>query len=309
MVKSFAPWWTPTILAIGTGYVKIHGEPEAGSCTIAAPLDWVRLQASGRLLKVARSCVPQCGASTGRGVLKRLHRSRRPTARKSRASRTIQKGSAAKTKHPEVRMDSISSQPGRRATRLIRPLLAAAAFLVLTLFGAAALAQQAARAVAHRGGEDSLVIPSQLDTYEFFGMAASRLLMLGLIVCAAGVVFGLVVYAQLKNAPVHKAMLEVSELIYETCKTYLVTQAKFLGLLWLFIGAVIVVYYGVLKGEPAGIVLMILLFSVIGMAGSATVALFGLPGNTFPNSPNPLPALPANPYPVYAIPFNSAPDI
>ena len=64
---------------------------------------------------------------------------------------------------------------------------------------------------------------------------------------------------QLKNAPVHKSMLEVSELIYETCKTYLFTQAKFLALLWLFIGAIIVVYFGVLKGEPAGIVALILL--------------------------------------------------
>ncbi len=206
-------------------------------------------------------------------------------------------------------MDSISSQPGRRATRLIRPLLAAAAFLVLTLFGAAALAQQAARAVAHRGGEDSLVIPSQLDTYEFFGMAASRLLMLGLIVCAAGVVFGLVVYAQLKNAPVHKAMLEVSELIYETCKTYLVTQAKFLRLLWLFIGAVIVVYYGFLKGEPVGVVLLILFFSVVGIAGSATVALFGIRVNTFANSRTAFASLRGKPYPVYAIPLKAGMSI
>jgi len=100
-------------------------------------------------------------------------------------------------------MDCISSQPRRRAARLIKSVLVSVAFLVLSLFGASAFAQQAARATVHRGGEDSLVIPAQLDTYEFFGMAASRLLMLGLIVCAAGVVFGLVVYAQLKNAPVH----------------------------------------------------------------------------------------------------------
>jgi K(+)-stimulated pyrophosphate-energized sodium pump len=206
-------------------------------------------------------------------------------------------------------MDSISSQPGRRATRLIKPLLASAALLVLSLFGASAFAQQAAHAVVRRGGEDSLVIPGQLDTYEFFGIAASRLLMLGLIVCAAGVVFGLVVYAQLKNAPVHKAMLEVSELIFETCKTYLVTQAKFLGVLWLFIGTVIVVYYGFLKSEPAGVVLLILFFSVVGIAGSATVALFGIRVNTFANSRTAFASLRGKPYPVYAIPLKAGMSI
>jgi len=206
-------------------------------------------------------------------------------------------------------MDCISSQPRRRAARLIKSVLVSVAFLVLSLFGASAFAQQAARATVHRGGEDSLVIPAQLDTYEFFGMAASRLLMLGLIVCAAGVVFGLVVYAQLKNAPVHKAMLEVSELIYETCKTYLVTQAKFLGLLWLFIGAVIVVYYGFLKGEPLGVVGLILFFSVVGIAGSATVALFGIRVNTFANSRTAFASLRGKPYPVYAIPLKAGMSI
>jgi K(+)-stimulated pyrophosphate-energized sodium pump len=206
-------------------------------------------------------------------------------------------------------MDSIWSQPRRRATRLTKPLLASAALLVLSLFSALAFAQQAGGVAHHRGGEDSLVIPAQLDTYEFFGMAASRLLMLGLIVCAAGVVFGLVVYAQLKNAPVHKAMLEVSELIYETCKTYLVTQAKFLGLLWLFIGAVIVVYYGILKSEPLGVVLLILFFSVVGIAGSATVALFGIRVNTFANSRTAFASLRGKPYPVYAIPLKAGMSI
>src|SRR5262249_5444112 len=148
----------------------------------------------------------------------------------------------------------------------VRPALASALFLVLSLFGLNAFAQgmsdddmRALPVPAHQGGgEDSLVVPQQLDTLQVFGMPASRLLMLGLVVCALGVVFGLVVYQQLRNAPVHKSMREVSELIYETCKTYLFTQAKFLGLLWLFIGAVIVVYYAVLKGEPIGIVLLIM---------------------------------------------------
>ena len=144
-------------------------------------------------------------------------------------------------------MKSISSQPSpagrpvldqvpaeRSARRPVRILLTTVALLVMSLFGVSAFAQGLTPAAAtphHGGGEDSLVIPEQIDTLQFFGMAASHLLLLGLIVSALGVVFGLVVFVQLKNAPLHKAMLEVSELIYETCKTYLVTQAKFLGLL------------------------------------------------------------------------------
>ena len=158
-------------------------------------------------------------------------------------------------------------------------------------------------------GEDSLKIPDELDTQLFFGIPASHLLMLGLIVSALGVVFGMVIYNRLKNLPVHRSMLEVSELIYETCKTYLVTQAKFLGLLWVFIGTVIVVYYGVLKGEPAGIVLLILAFSIVGIVGSATVALFGIRVNTFANSRTAFASLRGKPYPVYAIPLQAGMSI
>jgi K(+)-stimulated pyrophosphate-energized sodium pump len=161
----------------------------------------------------------------------------------------------------------------------------------------------------HGGGEDSLKVPDQLDTLQIFGMSASHLLQLGLGVSALGIIFGLVVFAQLKNAPVHKAMLEVSELIYETCKTYLQTQAKFLAVLWVFIGAVIVVYYGVLKGESFGIVALILFFSIVGIAGSATVALFGIRVNTFANSRTAFASLRGKPYPVYAIPLKAGMSI
>jgi K(+)-stimulated pyrophosphate-energized sodium pump len=207
-------------------------------------------------------------------------------------------------------MKSISSQPAR-AARFMRPLCACAALLVLSLLGASAFAQQLPAGVAthHRGGEDSLVVPAQLDTLEFFGLPASHLLLLGLIVSALGVVFGMIVYVQLKNAPVHKAMLDVSELIFETCKTYLITQARFLALLWLFIGAVIVVYYGVLKGEAVGIVSLILAFSIVGIAGSATVALFGIRVNTFANSRTAFASLQGKPFPVYAIPLKAGMSI
>jgi K(+)-stimulated pyrophosphate-energized sodium pump len=104
-------------------------------------------------------------------------------------------------------------------------------------------------------------------------------------------------------------MLEVSELIYETCKTYLFTQAKFLAMLWLFIGAVIVLYYGVLKGESAGTVLLVLTFSIVGIVGSATVALFGIRVNTFANSRTAFASLRGKPYLVYAIPLKAGMSI
>ena len=81
----------------------------------------------------------------------------------------------------------------------------------------------------------------------FFGIAGHTLLMLGLVVCALGLLFGLVIYTQLKNMPVHESMREISELIYETCKTYLITQGKFILILEVFIGAVIALYFGVLQ--------------------------------------------------------------
>jgi K(+)-stimulated pyrophosphate-energized sodium pump len=207
-------------------------------------------------------------------------------------------------------MESISSAKASGG-RVVRPLLVTAVFTVLSLFGLNAFAQGAAAGAVpmHGGGEDSLVVPAQLDTLQVFGMTASRLLQCGLVVSALGIVFGLVIYAQLKNAPVHRAMLEVSELIYETCKTYLVTQAKFLALLWLFIGAVIVVYYGVLKGEAVGIVALILFFSIVGIAGSGAVALFGIRVNTFANSRTAFASLRGKPYPVYAIPLKAGMSI
>ncbi|HEY1691442.1 MAG TPA: sodium-translocating pyrophosphatase [Polyangiaceae bacterium] len=187
----------------------------------------------------------------------------------------------------------------------VKALLVTVALLLVTLSGFSAFAAPA----VHGGGEDSLRVPDQIDTQQFFGMAASHLLLSGLVVSALGVAFGLAIFFQLKNAPVHKSMLEVSELIYETCKTYLFTQAKFLGLLWVFIGAVIVVYYGVLKGEPAGTVIVILLFSILGIAGSALVALFGIRVNTFANSRTAFAALRGKPYPVYAIPLKAGMSI
>jgi len=191
-----------------------------------------------------------------------------------------------------------------------KALLSIVALLVTSLFSFAAFAQAAAPGGGHHGGgEDSLVVPAQIDTQQFFGLPARNLLLTGLVVCVLGVLFGLVSFVQLRNLPVHKAMKEVSELIYETCKTYLFTQAKFLGLLWVFIGTVIFIYYGVLKGEPPATVLVILLFSILGIAGSALVALFGIRVNTFANSRTAFASLRGKPYPVYAIPLKAGMSI
>src|SRR5207249_2102380 len=144
------------------------------------------------------------------------------------------------------------------------------------------------------GGEAALKLPMctpgqtqcDLSTVNFIGerISGHTLLEYGLIICGLGLLFGLVIMIQLKNLPVHRAMREISELIYETCKTYLITQGKFLLLLWAFIAVVIVLYFGVLLKYEAMRVVIILLFSVVGIAGSYGVAWFGIRVNTFANS-------------------------
>jgi len=162
------------------------------------------------------------------------------------------------------------------------------------------------------GGEANLVLPD-LSTVQFFGINGHSLLMIGLAFCALGLLFGLVIYQQLKNMPVHRTMLEISELIYETCKTYLVTQGKFIMLLWVFIAVIISLYFGVLApvpGKPIGVTLpVILLFSLVGIAGSYGVAWFGIRVNTFANSRTAFASLPGKPYPVNSIPLKAGMSI
>jgi K(+)-stimulated pyrophosphate-energized sodium pump len=139
--------------------------------------------------------------------------------------------------------------------------------------------------MAQEGGEASLHLPD-LSSARFLGdsIDGHALLMFGLIFCALGMIFGLIIYMRLKNMAVHKSMLEVSELIYETCKTYLATQGKFLILLECFIGVIIVFYFGFLQNFAAYKVAVILLFSIVGIGGSYSVAAFGMRVNTFANS-------------------------
>ncbi len=157
-------------------------------------------------------------------------------------------------------------------------------------------------------GEMELDLPD-FHSVDFLGMSGWNLLACGLVVCVAGLVFGLVIYRQLEKMSVHKSMLEISELIYETCKTYLVTQGKFIALLWIFIAIIIGVYFGVLQNVGVAKTLAILAFSVLGIAGSAGVAWFGIRVNTFANSRTAFASLRGKPFPTYAIPLKAGMSI
>jgi K(+)-stimulated pyrophosphate-energized sodium pump len=213
----------------------------------------------------------------------------------------------------------------RMRTRLFSPRR----LFVLAAVAAALLLAPAATFAS----EADLVLPDLKNTHNdpnqsFFGMSGHTLLTIGLAVAALGIVFGMVIYAQLKRLPVHQSMRDVSDLIYETCKTYLLTQGRFILILWVCIAAVMVAYFGFLSGghdDPAkmealkaqglheyskGIeVPIILLFSLVGIAGSYAVAWFGMRVNTFANSRTAFAALQGNARPVYAIPLKSGMSI
>jgi K(+)-stimulated pyrophosphate-energized sodium pump len=158
------------------------------------------------------------------------------------------------------------------------------------------------------GGEANLKLPD-LSSVTFLGIDGHRLLLFGILFCVFGLAFGLTIYTKLKNLPVHRAMREISELIYETCKTYLVTQGKFLLLLEAFIAVVIVLYFGLLLHYEAARVVIILLFSMVGIAGSFGVAWFGIRVNTFANSRTAFAGLRGKPFPIYHIPLEAGMSI
>src|ERR1700693_2181935 len=142
-----------------------------------------------------------------------------------------------------------------------------------------------ARPPSEAGGEANLKLP-ELSSVRFFGGAIDghKLLLWGILICILGLIFGLTIYSRLKNMPVHRSMREVSELIYETCKTYLITQGKFILVPEVFLPRVIVLYFGVLLKYDFACVAIILLFSLVGIGGSYGVAWFGIRVNTFANS-------------------------
>jgi K(+)-stimulated pyrophosphate-energized sodium pump len=193
---------------------------------------------------------------------------------------------------------------------LRRPFRKVAALMGLLLLPAFAGAQEAAG-----GGEANLVLPDlkSVNFANFFGLNGHDLLSIGLLFCAAGLLFGLVIFVQLKNLPVHRSMREISELIYETCKTYLITQGKFILLLWAFIAVIISMYFGWLApvpGKSVALTLPIILgFSLVGIAGSYGVAWFGIRVNTFANSRTAFAGLRGKPYPCFAIPLKAGMSI
>jgi len=197
----------------------------------------------------------------------------------------------------------------RRSTRKIQFARAGASAAAITLLSSASAFAQPAGEV---GGEAALKLPD-LSQVQFLGVDGHKLLLFGIVFCVFGLIFGLVIYGRLKNLPVHRSMREISELIYETCKTYLITQGKFLLLLWVFIAIVIVLYFGFLApvpGQSVAVTLpIILLFSVVGMGGSYGVAWFGIRVNTFANSRTAFASLRGKPYPIYHTPLEAGMSI
>jgi K(+)-stimulated pyrophosphate-energized sodium pump len=198
----------------------------------------------------------------------------------------------------------LKADRGASDNRLVTPKLfaAGAAFLVALMTAGAASAQEST------SGEANLKLPD-LSQVNFLGVDGHTLLVWGILFCVFGLAFGMTIYVRLKNLPVHPAMREISELIYATCKTYLVNQGKFLALLWIFIAAVIVLYFGVLRHYEATRVAMILFFSVVGILGSYGVAWFGIRVNTFANSRTAFAGLRGKPYSIYQIPLRAGMSI
>src|SRR5208282_865123 len=195
---------------------------------------------------------------------------------------------------------------GRRvATGFLKTTLVLAT--LLSVGAVSALAQPSGESA---GGEASLKLPD-LSSVSFLNGAIDghRLLMIGILFCLFGLGFGMVIFMRLKNLPVHRAMREISELIYETCKTYLVTQGKFILLLWAFIAVIILLYFGLLQHMEAMRVAIILGFSLVGIGGSYGVAWFGIRVNTFANSRTAFASLPGKPFPVYQIPLEAGMSI
>ena len=157
-------------------------------------------------------------------------------------------------------------------------------------------------------GEADLVLPD-LSSQTFMGIDGHSLLLGGLVVCVLGMLFGLVQYTAIRKLPVHASMREISELIYATCKTYLITQGKFIFILWVLVSIIMAVYFGKLRHMPASTVSIILVCSLIGILGSYAVAWFGMRINTFANSRSAFASLGGRPFPTYEIPLKAGMSI
>src|SRR5437763_6543882 len=170
--------------------------------------------------------------------------------------------------------------------------------LILAIFGLS---------TAAFGSEADIKIPP-LDAVRFAGLggiSGTTLMYLGILICFIGAIFGLVQYKQTKALPVHESMATVSNTIWETCKTYLFTQGKFLAILWVLIALCMVYYFKVLQGNTVGHVVVVLLASILGILGSYGVAWFGIRINTQANSRTAFSALKGNPLATLGIPLRS----
>lgn len=203
---------------------------------------------------------------------------------------------------------SVSPTPPRSRRTLLGALGALPFALLLCGFARPLPAAEDPSSNVH-GGEANLVLPDLSQVTVIGGFSGQTLLIIGLIVCLLGLGFGLATYVQLKKMPVHGSMLEVAELIYATCQAYLKKQGRFLLILWVFITAVIVIYYKVLVGFPWGKMLIVVAFSLLGMAGSYSVAWFGIRVNTFANARTAYASLRGKPLPIHRIPMKSGMSI
>ena len=158
-------------------------------------------------------------------------------------------------------------------------------------------------------GEADLIVPDLSQVPLIFGLNGRSALLLGIIVCGFGVLFGIVQYGRLKALPAHKSMKEISELIYTTCKAYLIQQGKFLLMLEVIIGGVMAGYFSWLRHFDLSKVALIIACSLIGIAGSYGVAWFGMRINTFANSRSAFASLRGKPFLVYAIPLQAGMSI
>jgi K(+)-stimulated pyrophosphate-energized sodium pump len=190
----------------------------------------------------------------------------------------------------------------------VENVLRRAAICVAAAIGTLAFALPT-HAQSHQGGEANLELPDLTQVTFLNGINGHNLLLFGIVICVLGLGFGLAIYMNLQRLPVHRAMREISELIYATCKTYLTTQGKFILILEAFIAVVIVLYFGVLSGMEPFRVVIILLFSLVGIAGSYGVAWFGIRVNTFANSRTAFASLEGKPFPLYAIPLKAGMSI
>src|SRR5215467_10483339 len=192
----------------------------------------------------------------------------------------------------------------RRAVWILAALLALVLMAALAGTALDAAWAQSAAPQHQGGGEANLKIPD-LAQVSFGGLTGRALLQWGLLVTLLGGAFGMAIYQQLKGLPVHQSMRDISELIYETCKTYLVTQGRFLMILWIFIAVIVTFYFGALQHFTVQQVAIILFFSLVGIAGSYGVAWFGMRINTFANSRTAFASLQGRPFPVYSIPLRA----